>query len=54
MRKWCVDCRRVISLEQARTRRVIVVQPNPAALANIETDRDVSETGYAHTTDFRL
>ena len=25
MRKWCVDCRKVISLEQAKARRTIIV-----------------------------
>jgi hypothetical protein len=36
MRKWCVDCRRLVSLEQARQRKVVVVEPGGRALAEAE------------------
>jgi hypothetical protein len=36
MRKWCVDCRRLVSLEQARQRKIMVVGPGASRLAEAE------------------
>jgi hypothetical protein len=36
MRKWCVDCRRTVNLEQARQRKTITAESRVIAAADAE------------------
>lgn len=36
MRKWCVDCRRTVNLEQARQRKTIIAEPGVSVAVEAE------------------